>query len=126
MPAMKTILLIEDNDNIRENLAEIIELAEYKVLTAANGELGITIATEHKPDLVVCDIMMPVLDGYGVLQRLRNDPELHHIPVIFLTAMSEPVEKRTGMESGAYDYIVKPIGGPELVDSISNYFNKVR
>jgi len=121
---MKTILLIDDNDSIRENLAEIMELASYNVLTAANGELGVTIAKEHKPDLVVCDIMMPVLDGYGVLQKLRNDPRLQHIPIIFLTAMSEPVEKRTGMELGAYDYIVKPIGGPELLDSIDIYFNK--
>ena len=120
---MKTILLIEDNDSIRENLAETMALASYSVLTAANGELGVTIAKEHKPDLVICDIMMPVLDGYGVLHLLRKDPALQHIPVIFLTAMSEPVEKRTGMESGAYDYIVKPIGGPELLSSIDNYFN---
>jgi DNA-binding response OmpR family regulator len=121
---MKTILLIEDNDNIRENLVEIMELANYKVLSAADGEQGVVAASKYLPDLIVCDIMMPKLDGFGVLQRLRADPQLQHIPIIFLTAKSEPSEKRMGLESGAFDYIIKPIGGQELLDSIENYFSK--
>lgn len=121
---MKTILLIEDNDNIRENLAEIMELSHYHVLTAVNGAQGVAIAKEQKPDMIVCDIMMPVLDGYGVLQALRKEPGLQGIPFIFLTAKAEPTEKQMGMEMGAYDYITKPIGGPELLDSIKNYFKK--
>jgi CRP/FNR family cyclic AMP-dependent transcriptional regulator len=75
-----------------------------------------------KPDLVVCDIMMPVLDGFGVLDRLRNEPGLQHILLVFLTAKSEPKEKSLGLELGAFDYIVKPIGGQELLTSIENYF----
>lgn len=122
---MKTILLIEDNDNIRENIAEILELSGYTVQTAVNGADGVVIAREQMPHLVVCDIMMPVLDGYGVLRELRSNPDLQHIPIIFLTAMAEPIEKKTGIELGAYDYIAKPVGGPELLVSIENYFNKV-
>ena len=99
-----------------------MELVGYKVFSAANGEIAVALAGKHKPDMVVCDIMMPVMDGYGVLNALRGDPDLQHIPFIFLTAKSEPVERRAGLESGAYDYLIKPIGGPELLSSIERYF----
>jgi CRP/FNR family transcriptional regulator, cyclic AMP receptor protein len=83
---MRTILLIEDNQDIRENMAEILEMSNYKVLTAPDGKEGVALAIEHKPDLVVCDIMMPVLDGYGVIHMLQKNDDTSNIPFIFLTA----------------------------------------
>src|ERR1041384_4219169 len=102
---MKTILLIEDNEDIRENMSEIMELAGYNILTAPNGKEGVTKAIEQKPDLIICDIMMPVLDGYGVIHMLNKSPETASIPFIFLTAKSERMDFRKGMEMGADDYI---------------------
>ena len=121
---MDIILLVEDNDDIRENLAEIMELAGYKVHAAANGVQGVAMAILHMPDLVVCDIMMPELDGFGVLEQLRTTPGTKDMPIIFLTAMAEPKEKKLGMDLGAYDYIVKPISGDEPIASIKNYFKQ--
>ena len=83
---MKTLLLIEDNQEIRENTAEILELSMYKVLTAPNGKEGVEKAMEHKPDLIICDIMMPVLDGYGVLHAIHRNDQLKNIPFIFYTS----------------------------------------
>ena len=100
---MKKILLIEDNENIRENTAEILELANYKVFTAENGKIGVEIALQEKPDLIVCDIMMPVLDGYGVLHLLHKNPAVQHTPFIFLSAKAEREDMRRGMELGADD-----------------------
>ena len=77
---MKTILLIEDSDDIRETTAEILELASYNVLMAENGKIGVEIAQQSKPDLVICDIMMPILDGYGVLHIFSQNPTLQNIP----------------------------------------------
>ena len=91
---MKKILLIEDNQNIRENTAEILELANDKVFTAENGKIGVEAALEHKPDLIICDIMMPVLDGYGVLHLLHKNPSVENTPFIFLTAKTERSEMR--------------------------------
>ena len=115
---MKTILLIEDNDDIRENMAEIIEMSNYKVLTAPDGKQGVAQAIEHKPDLIVCDIMMPVLDGYGVIHMLQKNEATQNIPFIFLTAKAERAEIRRGMELGADDYITKPFNGTELLNAI--------
>lgn len=119
------ILLIEDNDEIRENTAEILELANYKVSTAANGKLGVEIALAQKPDLIICDIMMPVLDGYGVLHLIGKNPELSGIPFIFLTAKSERADFRKGMEMGADDYISKPFTDLELLNAIDSRFKKL-
>ena len=105
---MKTILLIEDNTEVRENTAEILELATYKVLQAENGKVGVEIANENEIDLIICDIMMPVLDGYGVIHLLSKNPKTAAIPFIFLTAKSERGDFRKGMEMGADDYITKP------------------
>ena len=122
---MKTILLIEDNNDIRENMSEIMALANYNVLTAENGKIGVELATEHKPDLVICDIMMPVLDGYGVIHMLQKNPDTRAIPFIFLTAKAERSEMRKGMELGADDYITKPFNGTELLNAIESRLKKV-
>src|SRR6478609_8093128 len=98
---MKKILLIEDNDHIRENTAEILEMSNYKVFTAENGKTGVELALHEKPDLIICDIMMPVLDGYGVLHMIQKNADLQSVPFIFLTAKSERHEVRKGMELGA-------------------------
>lgn len=115
---MKKILLIEDNAEIRENTAEILELAGYKVTSAENGKVGIASAMLDKPDLIICDIMMPVLDGYGVLIVLQKNTDLQNIPFIFLTAKSEVKEVRKGMEMGADDYISKPFSSADLLTVI--------
>ncbi len=115
---MKTILIIEDNLDVRENIAEILELADYKVLTAQNGKTGIALAKENLPDLIVCDIMMPELDGYGVIHVLSKNPETAVIPFIFLTAKTEKTDIRKGMGMGADDYLTKPFDDVELLDAI--------
>ena len=105
---MNTILLIEDNHEIRENTAEILELANYNVITAENGKDGVEKAIASKPDVIICDIMMPVLDGYGVLHMLNKNEDLKDVPFIFLTAKAERSDFRKGMEMGADDYVTKP------------------
>jgi DNA-binding response OmpR family regulator len=117
---MEKILLIEDNPAICENVAEILELANYQVLTATNGKEGVAMALEHLPDLIVCDIMMPVLDGYGVLHMLHKNKALQKTPFIFLTAKAERTDIRKGMELGADDYITKPFEGTELLSAIES------
>lgn len=117
---MEKILLIEDNPAISDNVAEILELANYQVLTAANGKEGVSMALEHHPDLIVCDIMMPVLDGYGVLHMLHKNKALQTTPFIFLTAKAERTDIRKGMELGADDYITKPFEGTELLSAIES------
>lgn len=115
---MKKILIIEDNLEVRENTAEIIELSNYEVITAENGKVGAELALKELPDLIVCDIMMPVLDGYGVYHLLSKHKETASIPFIFLTAKSEKADFRKGMEMGADDYITKPFDGIELLNAI--------
>ena len=117
---MKTILIIEDNNDIRESTAEILTLADYKVLEATNGRVGVDLATQHKPDLILCDIMMPELDGYGVLYLLGKNHETASIPFIFLTAKAERVDFRKGMEMGADDYLTKPFDDMELLNAIES------
>lgn len=117
---MKTILLIEDNDDIRENIAEMLELAGYRIQTAENGKVGVEKALENKPDLVICDIMMPVMDGYGVLQIFMHNPELSVVPFIFLTAKTERSDIRKGMEMGADDYLTKPFSEAELLGAVES------
>lgn len=121
---MPRILLIEDNDEIRENTAEILELANYKVDTAANGKAGVEKALECTPDLIICDIMMPVLDGYGVLHLLHKNDTLKNITFIFLTAKSERGDFRKGMEMGADDYITKPFNDIELLTAVESRLKK--
>jgi len=121
---MKKVLLIEDNLEMRENTAEILELASYDVITAENGKLGVKLAQEHKPDLIICDIMMPELDGYGVLHILSKDPNTATIPFIFLTAKSDRNDFRKGMNLGADDYLTKPFDETELLDAVQSRLKK--
>lgn len=120
----KTILLIEDNKDMRENTAEILELSRYKVFTAKNGKEGVEVAQKEKPDLIICDIMMPVLDGYGVLHLLSKNTETASIPFIFLTAKAERVDFRKGMEMGADDYVTKPFDDIDLLNAIESRLKK--
>ena len=122
---MKKILIIEDDTTMRENTAEILELAHYEVQTAPNGKVGCTMAKEIKPDLIICDIMMPELDGYGVFHVLSKDPKTSSIPFIFLTAKAEKSEMRKGMEMGADDYLTKPFEDTELMKAIEVRLKKV-
>jgi CRP-like cAMP-binding protein len=122
---MKSILLIEDSDDIRETTAEILELAGYQVFTAENGKLGVEMAQINKPDLVVCDIMMPVLDGYGVLHIFSQNVDLQNIPFIFLTAKTDRSDLRKGMDMGADDYLTKPFQEVELLNAIESRLKKL-
>lgn len=115
---MKSVLVIDDNPDIRDNTAEILELAGYKTFTAENGKKGVEVAQRERPDVIVCDIMMPELDGYGVLHLLRKNADTEHIPFVFLTAKTERGDFRKGMEMGADDYITKPFEDIELLNAI--------
>jgi len=127
---MKKILLIEDNPDMRDNTAEILDLANYVVVTAENGKIGVDLAKQEKPDLIICDIMMPDLDGYGVLHILSKDPKTAGVPFIFLTAKAEKSDMRKGMNLGADDYLIKPFDKMELLNAIetrlkrSEFFKK--
>jgi CheY-like chemotaxis protein/CRP-like cAMP-binding protein len=123
---MKSILVIDDNNDIRENTAEILDMAGYKTLTAENGKKGVDLALKERPDLIVCDIMMPELDGYGVLHLLRKNPDMQSIPFIFLTAKTERTDLRKGMEMGADDYITKPFDDIELLNAIEIRLKKAQ
>ncbi|HZV68035.1 MAG TPA: response regulator [Saprospiraceae bacterium] len=120
---MKTILVIEDNDHIRENTCEILELAGYQVSCADDGKAGISAALEIKPDIILCDIMMPHANGYTVLNELRSNPETAHIPFIFLTASAEKSEVKAGLGMGAEGYVRKPFGTDELLRTIQLCLN---
>ncbi len=115
---MQKILLIEDNKDLRENTAEILELSSYEVLTAENGEKGVIKAKQYRPNLIVCDIMMPKMDGYEVLQKLGEDSATAGIPFIFMTAKTNRADVRFGMNLGADDYLTKPFEEKELLDAI--------
>ena len=121
---MKTILLIEDNPEILANTGEILEMAGYTVLLAENGKVGVKTALATRPDLVVCDIMMPVLDGYGVLQIFNQNAQLAGVPFIFLTAKTERTDQRRGMELGADDYLTKPFNKTELLSAIAGRLSR--
>jgi CRP-like cAMP-binding protein/CheY-like chemotaxis protein len=118
------ILLIEDNLEMRENTAEILELAGYNVITAENGKIGVKKAQEIIPDIVICDIMMPELDGYGVLHLLAKDTKTMAIPFIFLTAKAEKSDMRKGMNLGADDYLSKPYDDTELLKAVEIRLNR--
>jgi DNA-binding response OmpR family regulator len=121
---MKKILLIEDNQEVRENTSEILELAGYDVETAPNGKAGVELAQKKNPDLIICDIMMPELDGYGVLHILNKKTETAGIPFIFLTAKTEKTDIRKGMNLGADDYLTKPFDDTDLLNAIEARLRK--
>ena len=116
---MNKILIIEDEPEMRRNLATILKLERYQPLTAENGRMGLQLASKERPDLILCDVMMPELDGYGVLQALRQDPALALIPFIFLTAKGEKQDLRSGMNLGADDYLTKPVAKADLLQAIA-------
>lgn len=122
---MKKILLIEDDVTVRENTAELLELSNYDVITASNGKNGIEKAKQTLPDIIVCDIMMPEIDGYGVLQELSKHPETINIPFIFLSAKTEHKDIRKGMDLGADDYLTKPFEEEDLLSAIESRLAKV-
>jgi DNA-binding NarL/FixJ family response regulator len=116
---MKTILIIEDQPDMRDNLATILEMENYAVLTAEEGQSGLEAARDEKPDLILCDVMMPKMDGHTVLQHLREDRTIAGTPFIFLTARGEKQDLRTGMNLGADDYLTKPVTATELLAAVS-------
>jgi CRP-like cAMP-binding protein/ActR/RegA family two-component response regulator len=120
----KKVLIIEDNDDIRENVIEILELAGYTVASASNGKEGVELAFKEVPDIILCDIMMPEMDGYGVLYLLSKRPETIAVPFIFLTAKAEHFDRRKGMEMGADDYLTKPFDDMELLAAIESRLKK--
>jgi len=115
---MVKVLLIEDNEELRENTAEILELAGYSVEVAENGKVGMQKALAVNPGIIICDIMMPVLDGYGVRQMLNDNDQTRDIPFIFLTAKADKSDFRKGMNLGADDYLTKPFDEIDLLNSI--------
>ncbi len=123
---MKTVLLIEDDTALRENTAELLELSDYRVITSPNGKIGIATAKGERPDIIVCDIMMPEVDGYGVLEALSYDKTTSQIPFIFLSAKTEHKEIRKGMNLGADDYLTKPFEEDELLSAIESRLAKAQ
>ncbi|MNJ95558.1 Transcriptional activator protein Anr [compost metagenome] len=121
---MKSILIIEDSVDIRENCSEILELSGYNVFQSENGRTGVEMAILHRPDLILCDIMMPDLDGYGVLYLLGKNISTAEIPFIFLTAKTEHSDFRKAMEMGADDFLIKPFNDVELLQAIEARINK--
>lgn len=112
------ILLIEDNPEMADNITGMLELAHYSVTHAPNGKIGVALAQKQLPDLILCDVMMPGLDGYGVLHILNSDPVTAFIPFIFLTAKADRSDVREGMNLGADDYITKPFDDVDLLKVI--------
>lgn len=116
----KKILVIEDEPEMRRNLITILKLEQYAPLAAENGSVGLELARREKPDLILCDIMMPEMDGHAVVQALRNEPALAAIPFIFLTAKGEKSDQRSGMNLGADDYLTKPVNKADLLNAVQS------
>lgn len=114
MVRQSRILVIDDERDVRENLVRFLQLEGYRVLEAENGTVGIQTALRSPPDLVLCDLMMPGVDGFGVLARLRSEPATAAIPFVFLTASTEVRDQTTGYLLGASEYVTKPFSLPEL------------
>ncbi|MBP0027924.1 response regulator [Roseofilum sp. Guam] len=121
---MVKVLVIEDEEMIRENILDLLDAEEFEGLGAENGCIGVEIAKAEIPDLILCDVMMPHLDGYGVLEQLRSDPKTAMIPFIFLTAKAEKNDVRSGMELGADDYLTKPCLPDQLLKAINSRLDK--
>ncbi len=115
---MPTILIIEDHAALRENLTDLLTLEGHRVLSAADGIAGLELARQKRPDLVLCDIMLPGLDGWGILAALRAEPATAALPFVFLTAKGDAADVRAGMRQGADDYLAKPFTRVDLLDAI--------
>lgn len=116
---MKTVLVIEDEPEMRRNITRLLKLEGYEAVAAENGREGLERVRQRKPDLILCDVMMPVMDGHEVLRALRADPALHSIPFIFLTAKGEKTDQRGGMNLGADDYLTKPVDNDDLIHAVA-------
>jgi CheY-like chemotaxis protein len=116
---MKKILVIEDEEPVRENLLELLEAEGFNSLGAEDGQSGLETARQERPDLILCDIMMPRLNGYGVLAALRQEPQTATIPFIFLSAKADYTDQRQGMQLGADDYLTKPFSRADVLEAIS-------
>jgi DNA-binding response OmpR family regulator len=114
------VAIIEDNQGIRSNLVQLFELYDYKTVSTDNGEDGLNLIRKFKPNLILTDIMMPILDGISMVEKLRKEHELKHIPIIFLTAKSDIDDRIKGLEVGAVDYISKPFVTKELIHKVKN------
>ena len=123
---METILIIEDDELIRENLIELFTNEGYLTLAAENGKIGLELAIKRIPDMILSDIMMPEMDGFQVYRSIRSEPLLSVIPFIFLSALSDKLNIRSGMELGADDYITKPFLNSELIHAVKNRIEKSR
>jgi DNA-binding response OmpR family regulator len=121
---MKKILVIEDEASVRTNILEILQSGGFEVIIAEDGEAGVQLAQQHIPDLIICDIMMPGLDGYFVLTALREQPDTAMIPFVFLTAKTSREDLRQGMNLGADDYITKPFRRTELLEAVTARLEK--
>ena len=121
---MKRILLVEDDDGIRENTSELLELANYIVLSAVNGAEGLNTALKEIPDLILCDILMPEIDGYHLLEILRQETCFKSTPFLFFTASAEKSDIQKGLNAGANDYIIKPYDADELINLIAKYLGE--
>jgi len=115
---MNKILVIEDQTQMRRNLVTILQMEDFQVVSAENGARGVELAKSEKPDLVLCDVMMPELDGYGVVQALRADLKTATLPVVFITAKGDKADLRAGMTFGADDYLTKPVAREELLATV--------
>jgi DNA-binding NarL/FixJ family response regulator len=122
--AKKKILIIEDQAPMRRNVALMLELEGYATCTAENGRIGIEVARQEKPDLILCDVMMPEMDGYAVVQTLREDVQFANIPFIFLTAKSDRSDVRIGMNFGADDYLTKPVMRDDLLIAVETRLSR--
>ncbi len=121
---MKKILVIEDHALMRRNVVTILTMEGYAAISAANGRDGLALARSELPDLILCDILMPELDGHEVLRALRSDPATAAIPFVFLTAKDEKSDQRAGMNLGADDYLTKPVSRDELIAALSARFTR--
>jgi two-component system alkaline phosphatase synthesis response regulator PhoP len=121
---MKKILVIEDENPVLTNVLEILNSGGFYAIGAENGRMGVQLAKENIPDLILCDIMMPLLDGYEVLSELRSEPTTATIPFIFLTAKADKTDVRQGMNLGADDYLVKPFRRKELLEAVTSRLAK--
>ncbi|MBX7209649.1 MAG: response regulator transcription factor [Verrucomicrobiaceae bacterium] len=123
---MKTVLIIEDEPHMRMNIAMLLKLEGFSVLEAANGRNGVDMAREHVPDIILCDITMPDMDGFATLNTIRGTPALHSVPFIFLTARGDARDVRTGMNLGADDYLPKPFTTTDLLNAIEARIDRVQ
>ena len=123
---MKSVLVIEDEPHMRLNIAKLLQLEGYKVLEAPNGRIGVEMAGEHLPDIILCDVTMPDMDGFTALSIIRGTPALNTVPFIFLTARGDARDVRAGMNLGADDYLPKPFTATDLLSAIEARMSRVQ